>query len=125
MTRFALIAAIVCWALVAAGQWQSVSDEPAHHPHAVAASIGDQAGVVIDHPHAGDGTDAHLPDSFASAVLPRAAGSLTTLALVAFILGCAVLCGCILLRATRGPPDRRASVHTGQSILIRFCIARR
>ncbi|WP_462142720.1 putative copper homeostasis (lipo)protein LpqS [Mycobacterium sp. LTG2003] len=124
--RCAVVAAMACLALAIAGEWQAASHEHAvHHPHAVAAAIGDHLAVVVDHPHADDNSGSHAPETFANAVLPRAATALSLLVLVAFGVGCTLLSGCIAVGPSRGPPDRQAPTLTGQARLVRFCISRR
>ncbi|WP_454791360.1 putative copper homeostasis (lipo)protein LpqS [Mycolicibacterium lutetiense] len=127
MKRLAAVVAIALWAAALAGQWQTTShDHPAHPPHAVSAAIGsDSAAMMLDHPHVGDNAASHMPDGFTAAVLPRASVTPVALSVVAFIVGCAVLCGCAAVRAPRGPPDRHRIPLAGQALLIRICIARR
>lgn len=126
-SRLAAMMAIVLWAAALAGQWQTPSrDEPAHLPHAVSAAIGTGSdALMLDHPHVGDNPASHSPEGFAAAVLPRTIATAAALSVVALIVGCAVLCGCAVVRAQRGPPDRRRTPLAGQELLIRICIARR
>ncbi len=128
MRRPAAVIAIALLAAVLAGQWQETShDHPVHLPHALSAAIGNGSSVMtLDHAHVGDGSAHHVPDGFAAAVLPRAATAPAALSLVAFIIGCAVLCACAgVARSQRGPPDRHGVPLAGQELLIRICIARR
>jgi hypothetical protein len=127
MKRLAAVVAIALWAAALAGQWQvSNDDQSAHLPHAVSAAIGEGADLMmLDHPHVSDGSAPHAPEGFTAAVLPRATAAAAALSVVAFIVGCAVLCGCAAVRAPRGPPDRHRIPLAGQALLIRICIARR
>ncbi|WP_458127388.1 putative copper homeostasis (lipo)protein LpqS [Mycolicibacterium wolinskyi] len=122
----AVVAAMACLILAIAGEWKPASHEHAvHHPHAVAAAIGDHLAVVVDHPHADDNSAPHAPETFANVVLPRAATVLSLLVLVAIGIGCALLTGCLAVGPSRGPPDRQAPTLTGRARLVRFCISRR
>ncbi|CRZ18092.1 putative copper homeostasis (lipo)protein LpqS [Mycolicibacterium neworleansense] len=127
MKRVIALVAVAMWAAVLAVQWQAgAHDRAPHLPHAVAAAIGEGAeAMMLDHPHISDGTVPHSPDTFTAAVLPRTIAGAAALSVVAFIVGCAVLCGCAAVRATRGPPDRHGVLLAGQELLIRICIARR
>lgn len=127
LSRLAAMMVIALWAGALAGQWQTAShDHPEHLPHAVSAAIGsDVASMMLDHPHIGDNAPAHMPDGFTAAVLPRSSVTPAALSVVAFIVGCAVLCACAAVRVQRGPPDRRGVLVAGQELLLRICIARR
>lgn len=128
MRRLVALTAIALWAAVLVGQWQESShDHPVHLPHALSAAIGTGGDVMtLDHAHAGDGSVPHVPDGFTAAVLPRATAPTAALSLVAFIIGCAVLCGCVAaVRSMRGPPDRHGVPVAGRELLLRICIARR
>lgn len=126
LLRVVTVAAVAGWLLAITGDWHPTPHEhAAHPPHAVAAAVNDQFTPVMDHPHAGDNGSPHAPDSFAIAVLPRAATTLTALFGVTLVVGCVALCGYLAACAPRGPPRRGRYVLTGQSLLIRFCIARR
>jgi lipoprotein LpqS len=124
--RLAVMMAIVLWAGVLAAQWQTTNhDRPAHLPHAVSAAIGTgSSAMMLDHPHVGDGSAPHTPDGFTAAVLPRTTATTAAFSVVAFIVGCAVLCGFAMTRAQRGPPDRHGVLIAGQQLLIRICISR-
>lgn len=126
-TRLAAMMAIVLWAAALAGQWPAPSqDRPAHLPHAVSAAIGEGSSVLmLDHPHVGNDPASHSPESFTAAVLPRTTATAAALSVVAFIVGCMVLCACAAVRAQRGPPDRHGVLLAGQELLIRICITRR
>lgn len=127
MARLAAMMVIALWVAGLAGQWHSTNhDHPVHLPHAVSAAIGEGAELMmLDHPHVGDSPASHLPDTFAAAVLPRATAIAAALSAVGFIVGCALLCGCAVVWAQRGPPDQRGVLLAGQRLLIRICIARR
>lgn len=127
LQRVVMVAAVAGWALVIAGAWHPVPHEhaAAHQPHAVAAAISDHFTPVMDHPHASDNSVPHSPDSFAIAVLPRAATTLTALFGLMLVVTCVALCGYLAACASRGPPRPGRYVLTGPSLLIRFCIARR
>ncbi|MEV0674030.1 hypothetical protein [Mycobacterium sp. NPDC050441] len=127
LSRLVAMMATVLWAAVLAGQWQVTSHEQAVHlPHAVSAAIGEgSSAMMLDHPHVSDGSAPHTLEGFTAAVLPRATATAAALSVVAFIVGCAVLCGCAAVRAQRGPPDRHRIPLAGQALLIRICIARR
>ncbi|OLO98989.1 hypothetical protein BVU76_28040 [Mycolicibacterium porcinum] len=128
LSRLAAMMVIVLWAGALAGQWQATShDHPTHLPHPVSAAIGaDPASMMLDHPHVGDNAASHMPDGFTAAVLPRSSVTpAAALSVVAFIVGCTVLCACAAVRAQRGPPDRHGVLLAGQELLIRICITRR
>ncbi|WKG01986.1 hypothetical protein [Mycolicibacterium sp. HK-90] len=127
LSRLAAMMAVVLWAAMLAGQWQATPhDHPVHLPHAVAAAIGpDSAATMLEHPHVGENSASHLPESFTAAVLPRTTVNLAALSVVALIAGCAVLCACAMARVNRGPPDRHRVPLAGRTLLNRICIARR
>ncbi|MFV8050312.1 hypothetical protein [Mycobacterium sp. 48b] len=127
LSRLAAMTVVVLWAAVLAGQWQVTSHhQTVHLPHAVSAAIGEGADLMmLDHPHVTDGSAPHTLEGFTAAVLPRTTATAAALSVVAFIAGCAVLCGCATVRAPRGPPDRHRIQLAGQELLIRICIARR
>ncbi|WP_396899294.1 hypothetical protein [Mycolicibacterium sp.] len=126
LPRLVAVLAIAAWAGVLAGQWQAAGhDRPVHLPHAVSAAIDPGSAVLVDHPHAGDGSTPHAPDSFTAAVLPRATVTAAALLAVAFVVGCVLVCGCAVVRTLRGPPDHHGVPPAGQSLLLRICIARR
>ncbi|MGV0811590.1 hypothetical protein ABQF34_06475 [Mycolicibacterium boenickei] len=127
LSRLVAMMAIALWAATLAGQWQATShDHQVHLPHAVTAAIGTGSSVMmLDHPHVSDNSAPHVPDGFTAAVLPRATVTAAALSVVAFVVGCALLCGCTVVRPQRGPPDRHGVLLAGQQLLIRLCIARR
>ncbi len=125
--RFVAMAVIALWAVVVAGPWQATAQEdPIHLPHAVSTGIGADSHVLMpDHAHLSDGSAPHMPESFTAAVLPRTVPGPAAMSVVAFLVGCLVLCGCAAVQAQRGPPDRRGVLVAGRELLTRICIARR
>jgi H+/Cl- antiporter ClcA len=114
--------------IVSAGLTGAVSSGATerHAPHVLAAATGAAAVVSLDHPHIQRYDSVAAPDTFAAAVLPRAA---TVLALVAVAAGLAALwlCETHAPAATqRGPPLHiEANRLSGRRMLVRFCIDRR
>ncbi len=132
--RAVIALAVALLLLATGGLWDRFRDgaAPVHGPHALssewAAELGataDHEHPIITHPHAQHASNHVAPDSFATAVMRRAATAPVTLGLLVVALGLAPLWFQRLQVAARGPPRAAALVVSNRAILTRFCVARR
>lgn len=98
---------------------------PAHPPHPLLTSLGNEFAVRVGHPHLVDGWSNPFHQVFATPALPRSANDWIA-------LGAAVAAGALMGSLTkraapagRGPPSTHAAALTGRGLLTRLRVARR
>lgn len=120
----ALVLALWVGVIGAQWAWSATSDATAHGSHATVDGAHGEFAVPLDHPHLEDSSAPALPDTFAEAVLSRAAFPLVAIGLAAAIAGAAMASWPGVWAAVRGPPRSHPRIVPGQQLLIRLCIAR-
>ncbi|WP_234809826.1 hypothetical protein [Mycolicibacterium tusciae] len=125
--RSVIALTVAFWALLIGGApaspWTETSDN--HAAHVLTATTADQLAVVSDHSHLGRDVAAKFPDTFATAVLPRATSVLVALGLALAVVAAWLYGGQGILGTVRGPPDGPKTVTSGRQLLACFCISRR
>lgn len=125
--RSAIALTVAFWALLIgsapASPWMEPSDN--HAAHVLTANVADQLAVVSDHSHLGRDAAAGFPDTFATAVLPRATSVLAALGLALAVVAAWLYGGRAVFGTVRGPPGGPRTVTSGRQLLTRFCISRR
>lgn len=124
-----LAAVIALWVAILGAESELLGSEGApvaHGPHALNAYSAEASSLVaVEHSHISRGTAPLSADTFAEAVLPRGAVSLLAVALMAVLVGVALLWRHRVLSTPRGPPEGRSHTLSGREVLARLCIARR
>ncbi|QIV79728.1 hypothetical protein EXE63_01550 (plasmid) [Mycolicibacterium frederiksbergense] len=120
----ALVLALWVGVVGAQWAWSAAGDATAHGSHATVDGAHGEFAVPLDHPHLEDSSAPVLPDTFAEAVLSRAAFPLVAIGLAAVLAGAAMASWPGVWAAVRGPPRPHPWIVPGQQLLIRLCIAR-
>jgi hypothetical protein len=96
----------------------------AHPDHPLAASLGAEFAINLNHAHVADNSSPHCLDQFATAVVPRSDIPPIASAAVLTVAGIAGLLIYLAASARRGPPATVVSANAGQDLLTRICSRR-
>jgi hypothetical protein len=130
-TRFAVVVIAMTWSVavvvaLAAQCWLPHPDGDAAHPnHPLAAAVGAEFAVNVDHAHLSHNSTAPCPVEFAIAPLPRSDAAASAHAGVSATTGVAGGPANQAVLAGRGPPLASGLPRSGQDLLTYYCLARR